>query len=832
MMLECATTSIRDVQHTPSLQTVVISGTYACLLALFLGGQVRQFSFKGKVLLLAITLVMAIQLVTLFPVLNVLRHDAEEKAWSTVNLGGVVFDEFMHNRTEQLLTTVEVLVSDFGFKQAFASGDRPTIRSALINHAGRAGASVALLLDLDGKVLVSSTGATQFNNEMLLPRLDGSMDLAAARHAVTYLDGIAYQTVTVSLRAPVPVAQVMLGFEIDQRFAEHVQRLTGLHASILRFDVDRAKPVGSTLPVDQHIAALSGLHVGGQHLLTGSLGNEEYLTLLRPFLNESGELYIAIQTSVRDALQSYFDIRKILYIITAVSLLIAITAAIFVANSVTRPVQELAAAARRMREGIYTEAINIDSSDEFGELATGFNSMQEAIADRERHIFHIAHHDSLSGLPNRELVVSQLRDTLEHVDSLTVISLALSRFNRIVSSLGHRAGDEVIKLVAGLLRNRTEEGQILGHVNRQEFFIVLPGYDIDGATEFVSQVTDSLRAGVDVSGANISLQTTAGIATYPGHCAEAAELLRCASIARSDAQFRVDPVVIYRVGQEDHAVQQIRIVGDFPKAIKNNEFELYFQPKISCNTREVIGAEALVRWEHPELGLLMPDSFIDAIEQAGGIAHLTRWVLARASQHCAEWRAAGLDIELAVNISVDDLVDEFLPYYLLDICRQSELKPTDITLEVTESAIMHNVQMSLSVVSCIRELGFRVAIDDFGTGQSSLAQLKRLPVDELKIDKSFVMNMQSSCDEAIVRTAIELGHQLGFSVVAEGVESAEVLERLHTLGCEVAQGFYITAPIAGIDFVNWVRGWHARQNPGIVTIVNQESKQRSRSVRS
>jgi EAL domain-containing protein (putative c-di-GMP-specific phosphodiesterase class I) len=293
-------------------------------------------------------------------------------------------------------------------------------------------------------------------------------------------------------------------------------------------------------------------------------------------------------------------------------------------------------------------------------------------------------------------------------------------------------------------------------------------------------------------------------------------------VARNDAQLRFEPTVVYRLGQEDHALQQIRIVGEFPNAVKNNELELNFQPKIDCTTRQVTGAEALVRWRHPELGLLMPDTFVEAVEQAGSVAMLTRWVLREGAANCAAWRQMGFDFTLAVNISVDDLVDEYLPYFLLDVAKRNGLRPRDITLEVTESAIMHNVQMSLSVVACMRELGFRVAMDDFGTGQSALAQLKRLPLDELKIDKSFVMNMCSRKDEAIVSTAINLGHQLGLGVVAEGVEDAQTLERLRALGCEHAQGYHVSKPLPAAEVPAWARRWTAEQGSDILTLVRGE----------
>jgi EAL domain-containing protein (putative c-di-GMP-specific phosphodiesterase class I) len=192
-----------------------------------------------------------------------------------------------------------------------------------------------------------------------------------------------------------------------------------------------------------------------------------------------------------------------------------------------------------------------------------------------------------------------------------------------------------------------------------------------------------------------------------------------AESARSEAFARHQTAAVYRLGQDDRSLQQIKIVGDFPRALRDGELRLFMQPKLDLTTREIYGAEALVRWQHPELGLLYPDAFISAVEQAGSIAHLTRWVLREAIARCAAWRNQGVILSVAVNISVDDLTDEYLPYFLLELTQKHHLAPHMLTLEVTESAIMHNVQKSLAVVNCIHELGFRLAIDDFGTGHSA-----------------------------------------------------------------------------------------------------------------
>jgi len=769
----------------------------------------RQFSFRHKVLLLAVALVMAIQLVTLFPVLNAIRTDVDERAQQTVGLAGIQFDEYKHNRAEQLLTTANVLVSDYGFKQAVASGDHPTIRSALINHAARVHATVAVLLDLDGRVEVSSTDDALSAIGSALTPLPGGASLESVTHRVMYFGDVPYQTVTVSLNAPVPRAWVMLGFPIDEALAAHLQSFTGLAVSFVRFTGGVPHIIASTLPRDGLGTALAGLDTARHEAQRTGTERAAYLSLLRPFLDDASNVHVALQQSMDEATESYRSIRNLVLVITGLSLALAIGGSFWLANTVTRPVQYLVAAARRMREGVYTEDIGVRSSDELGVLAGSFNAMQHAIADRERHIFHQAHHDGLSGLPNRELLMTDLRAAIERERRVAVVSLALDRFDGIVSSLGHHAGEQAVKLAAALLRERVSDGQILGHLSGQEFIIGLPGYDAAQAIQWIDFQTNLLRAGVRVDGANISLSATAGIACYPEHSRDPAELCWRASSARADALARHETNAIYRLGQEDRARRLIRIVGDFPVAVERNELRLGFQPKVDCKTREVYGVEALVRWQHPELGFLMPDAFVGAIEQAGAIAHLTRWVLREAVAQAAAWRSQGVNLSIAVNISVDDLGDEYLPYYLLDIVKQSSLPPAQLTLEVTESAMMHNVHKSLAVVSCIHELGFRISIDDFGTGQSALAQLRRLPVDELKIDRSFIAALHERKDEAIVRTTIDLAHQLGLSVVAEGVENAETLTRLASFACEYAQGYYIGKPLPPHDFLAWLAKWRA-----------------------
>lgn len=773
-----------------------------------------KLSFRQRVLLLAVTFVIVAQLATLFPVLAIIRRDADERARESVSIGGAVFHQFMSNRAAQLRTTVRVLVSDFGFKQAAATGDASTIRSALINHSGRIGADIALLLDLDGGIMASSNPDAIVGESEELAGLVAAATENSVGDSVIYFNSIPYQTVIVPLRAPAPIAWVVMGFQIDRSLAERIESLTGLQVSIVRIRDGRSEALASTLHGDALNRALGPLTPTefARHELVVPRAAVGYLTLLQPFLTDADQVSVALQLPLDKVNASYRNVRNLLLLTTSISLLLAAVGSAWLAGTVTQPVSNLVAAVKRLRQGVYTEPIRVASDDEFGALAGAFNAMQKAIAERAERINFQAHHDSLSLLPNRHLLLRELGEAVERSDSLTVLSIGIDRFERIVSSLGHRAGDEVIKRVAELITNCSQQGELIAHLGSNEFVVVLLGADPERTEKWIEGLSRGLHTGVRLDGANISLRATIGSAHFPEHGRHPTELLRRASTAKSTAQAAREAFAVYRAGQEEQHLEQIKIVGDFPRAVRNDELRVFFQPKIACATQKLCGVEALVRWQHPERGLLTPDAFIDAIEQAGGIAHLTRWMIKEAIGSCAAWQPHGLfGLSMSINLSVDDLLDQYLPHYLLQMVQENGLAASTITLEVTESSIMTRLADALSTLQCIRELGFKISIDDFGTGQSSLAQLKRMPLDELKIDKAFVMNMQGAKDEAIVRTIIQLGGFLGLKVVAEGVEDVGALESLASLGCDFAQGYYISRPLAASAFLDWVHDWEARR---------------------
>jgi diguanylate cyclase (GGDEF)-like protein len=748
-------------------------------------------SFRSKLLMLTIVPLAVAQIFTLFAVMRTVENDVENRARNSLAIGGNVIDEYLATRGQQLRTSVEVLASDFGLKQAAATSDSVTIRSVLDNHSLRVGADLALFLDLDG-VAVAGTSNTltssTYNYERLI-RLSGNSD--ATQSTLLTGDEI-FQTFAVPLNAPVQIGWVVLGFRIDQAMIRSMNALTGLEVVISTSPPPASRSV--------YTVKDSGL---------------EWLRLSVPFVGSAEDVNVILQRSMQEAMLPYAQARSGLVIFTIVLLALVAVAAGYVSGGIARPVRVLTAAAGRMISGNYDTAIDVSSDDEFGELASSFNAMRTAISDRTQRISHQALYDPVTDLPNRRNISKYLANEIASAEasgnSVSVLSIRLQRMNSIASTLGYSASDEVITLAAKHLQVNLNAGEALGHVGTYEFVLIIPDSDENKALATADRIESILGAGVTLGRINITLHPQIGIAGFPQHGSDVAELLRNAAIARSEAETRQEHVVVYQAGRQEHYVRQLRIVNDLRGALRSDQISLVFQPKISLPDGKFCGVEALVRWHHPEFGFLSPDEFIPAAEEAGTIVHLTRYVLARSIRYCREWEDQGITSRISVNLSARDLQDEYLPYFVLQELKSEDIQANRLTLEITENTVMEDVNHAVSVLECLRDIGVKISIDDFGTGHSSLAQLKNIPLHELKIDKSFIMNMlEDEQNAAIVLTTIQLAHHMGLDVVAEGVEDEETLRQLSDAGCEQAQGYLLSKPISSADLLRWVREYRPK----------------------
>jgi diguanylate cyclase (GGDEF)-like protein len=557
------------------------------------------------------------------------------------------------------------------------------------------------------------------------------------------------------------------------------------------------------------LAALNDKQITSGQIDTLELHDRSFLGLSQDVGNLGGDATAILQIPMQQVMAPYRELRWQFLILTLAALLLACLGALFLARSVTRPVHVMAAAARRIGKGDYGGTVQIDERDELGELAFAFNSMQTAIAEREAKIVHQAHHDNLTGLPNRVLAHDRMNQAIERGKRLAqpaaALMLDLNRFKEINDALGHRVGDAVLKEVAKRLSREVRKTDIVARLGGDEFLIILESADHRQAYEIAEKLLGALAQTLEIGEVEVNLDASVGIAEYPEHGQDAEDLARRADIAMYEAKDDHRRIVVYQSGRDESHLRQLTLLRDLRQAVAADELEVHYQPKVSLKRGHSLAVEALVRWDHPTMGRLSPDEFVPVAEHAGNVSLITNWMLRRVIRQAGDWHRRGLGLAVSINLSAIDLLDSTLPQRVASLLEKYQLPPVQLCLEVTESAVMRDTRHGVAMLQQLKALGVRLSIDDFGTGYSSLSQLKRMPVDELKIDKSFVTNLSMNSEDAvIVRSTIEIGHNMGLKVTAEGVENRDSWHLLNEYHCDLIQGFYLSPPIALEALERWL----------------------------
>lgn len=416
-----------------------------------------------------------------------------------------------------------------------------------------------------------------------------------------------------------------------------------------------------------------------------------------------------------------------------------------------------------------------------------------------------ATHDRLTSLPNRGHFEQLVNEAGAAELTGAVLLIDLDRFKQINDAFGHHSGDTLLIEAARRIRRACVMTDAVARFGGDEFAVYMAHLSADEAQSVADSISEALEQAFDIESANVAVGASIGIALMPDHGRDASDLIRCADIAMYDAKSRRTRSSLYRASLDKNDNDRSTLLNDLRAALRENEITVHFQPQIDISTRQVTGAEALARWEHPTRGRIHPGDFIELAEQAGLIEELTGQVLDLACRAAARWNELGFDINVAVNISPQSLLDERLGSVVEQTLLSTTIDPQRLMLEITESTMMADDERSHRVLHSLSELGVQVSVDDFGTGFSSLVNLRALPVNEIKIDRSFVSSMlDEHDDETIVRSTVDLGHNLGLSVVAEGVETVEVFDRLADFGCDLAQGFGISRPLPGDAFEKWL----------------------------
>lgn len=594
-----------------------------------------------------------------------------------------------------------------------------------------------------------------------------------------------------------------------------IARLTGLEVALLAGGSNgRMHAIASstaTMNLQSLTTSLQQATEDDHHIAHLIIDGRKYLSLRRTLTDDGARAEVLLLQPLDGTPGFYHALRLATLVPGIILLLLAAAATLMVARSITRPIRRLADATRRMQAGRPgSESSGKGGDDELGRLAAAFDTLQLDLAEREQRISYQTQFDILTGLPNRLLAVEHIAQAIEEArlggSVVSVLVIDLGNFTSTAATLGHDLGDALLAQAAARLRASVDARHTVARLEADQFLIALNGLGIEKARELADDLLRHLEAGLSVHDVNISLNAAIGLAAYPQHARDADQLLQRATVARDDARSAHQNVHVYEEGREQRRQRQITILGDLRRAVRHDELKLHYQPKLDLAEGRICGAEALVRWEHPALGWLPPGEFIGVAEQFGSIPLITHWALSTAVRDCRLWIEEGMGIPVAVNLSRRDLLDRHLPTFIRDLLRDHDLSPRYLTLEITEEALVRESARTSQVLQQLRDIGARISIDDFGTGYSSLSQIKNLPVDEMKIDRSFVTELpRNSADTAIVAAAIDLAHNLGLEVVAEGVETDAALRWLALRGCETAQGYFISRPLPAELFTTWVQ---------------------------
>ncbi len=739
-------------------------------------------SLGARVALIYIGLLVAVMGVTITVASSGISLFAHRSAERDLAANARVFEQIIASRQSQMADAGSVVARDFGFREALATGDRATLSSALASLRQRTGAREAAVIGLDGSV-IPSAGSRQIDGAAILEALD-----AGKSRGVAKLDGDLALAAAVPIELPDLAGWLVLFNTLGPADLAELTRLSAVEVRGQVLDSPHMPPTFAALPLAtvDTIAGASGdelAHISALQSLEAGL--EPRLLLTHPLAS---------------AMKGFRQLQLVLTLIAVAGAGIGAWLSIRMARRIARPLRLLASAARKYGGGAVAK-VNVEGETEVRSLARSFNAMVDAVEERERQITHTSLHDSLTGLPNRRFFLEKLDRAIvrQSADHRTLVAFVdVDDFKAINDTMGHPTGDALLRYVAVALQTRFPDAMV-ARFGGDEFGLLITGLDSAADCAGIARAIDNaLNREVTVDGRPFLLSASFGIAIGPQDAEDADTLLKCADLALYRAKNGGKGAFhFFEPELDEEASRRRRIEIDLRRAMREGEFELYFQPLYSLTEERVKGFEALMRWPHPEQGMISPVDFIPIAEESGMIVQLGEWAIREACAHAATWPG---ELSVAVNISPRQLMADGLTTCIVQALASSGLPAERLELEITESVFIGNVERTLKLLHTIQSLGVRVALDDFGTGYSSLSYLRSFPFDKLKIDQSFVQALaEGGSAHAIVRAITTLADALGIETLAEGVEDVEDLETLRREGCNMIQGYLISRPVSARD---------------------------------
>ena len=765
-----------------------------------------KLNFAARIFFIFFVLLLSTQIVSSWLVYQAAKNEAKDRVRQQLDVANRIFKQEFSNREVYLRNSVNIVARDWAFRRAVGEGDTETVKNVIESFGQRIQSDIAIYASLEGDIITTTVDLSSSTTN----RLVSILNLGIERFILSVHNEI-YLAFVSTVYSPGPSALLVMGFKLDNDLAKYFKNITSLEMNFVVESAEENRIAATTL--DEEMLALEEINL--TKLSNYQQEHNQYSLdsgVMRVVQNlgstGEGALFVVQQASVSELIQEYQKWWVEVFFFFCGALVVLGAIALILSKSITQPIRGLLSVTQKMTAGDYQQEIQVHRDDEVGQLAKEFQIMQSAIKMREQEILFRAERSPLCGLHNREKFVEILNQkiTLDNPSFVGVIVVNIKRFKDVNDTLGHQLGDKMLMSIGQRLEE-FYEFDTLAHLGADQFGIFCISDSLQSLNQFIDGTHKIFEKTFHLEGLDLSLSANIGVCVYPQHSDVGHSLVRLAEVAMYQAKEQHTDVAIYDSSKDIHSVKQLTLMGELPEAIKNGNLILHYQPvlDLSGDRHQVAKVECLVRWIHPKFGFIPPDEFISLAEQTGQITYLTHWVLETAIAQIAESTKRGYDLRFAVNLSAVDLLKGDLHNVIPKLLEKHGVTSKNLVLEITESSVVQDPENAINTLNALRDLGMSLSIDDYGTGYSSLSQLKHLPVHELKIDKSFVLNLPQEEDDAvIVRSTINLGHTMGLKIVAEGVENEATLSFLHDAGCDYAQGFFISRPIAGDQCFTWL----------------------------
>jgi len=726
-----------------------------------------------------------------------------DQAQRDLDVAESIITQVLESREDQLFNSVDVLTEDPRFKQAVADNEQATIDAMLKHYSRRISADVTALLTLEGATVSSVNGAFAsgefFPDQKLLAIVTedgGTLSLVNIHQQL-------YQVIMLVVDAPEATAIVLLGFKVDQSLLQELQAVTKLQVTLLSYREGEVASMASSLDKSLWPHALEGINrvLGPFSLLL--LDENAYLSkrfLLQDQTDEA--IYVVLSEDIHSLFYEFNQLQIKIILIALLSIIVALLLVLFFSRNLTQPLLALETLAKQIAAGQYQASEPVKTNTrELNNLAGALDVMQSDIQKREETIQFQASYDALTGLLNRYEIARWLQENLQNSTGFSVVILKVMDFRTINNTFGLRNSDRFLQLFSSRLKNLHGVAARMGDGE----FLWVPERPMSQG--MLQPAREQLERSYVIDDVAIQPKLALGLLQFPDDIDDVGSVFRRLNITANHAQKHGEPLAVYRQEMEEVYLERLKMISELKQALmhRRNEFTLCYQPKLCLQSQRCDRVEALIRWRNETLGFVPPDVFIPLAEQVGLINRVTEWVVGQVIRDVACWREEGLCLQVAINLSVHDVTNPDLLPMVLKGLHDNGLPCEALAFEITESNLMRESDDTIRQLNFFREKGFSLSIDDFGTGYSSLAYIKTLPVSELKIDKSFVLNLEDEAeDQSIVQTIITLARQFGLEVVAEGVENKASLDMLQRWQCDWIQGYYLSKPLPAADVLQWM----------------------------